>query len=360
MSKIRAYQYLQHPVMEGERGITGWVKVEEPVCPEFGAILRPVAVAACTSDVHGVRSSFVKVPSQLGHETVGEVLEIGKYVTAVKPGDRVIISNAQPRWGTPESYDYPAKLAKPDPSEAILAARTWVEKFAIDNADMNLVPVPESISNVKAVMIPDMMVTAFGAIESSQIRFGDDVAIIGTGPVGLMAVAGCAIRGAGNIYAVGSRRACKETAYKYGASKVIDYHGVDIFEEILKANGGKRVDAVIIAGGEDNDLLGQSLRCVKNGGHIVNVVGFMDLDKDFVIPAAHYMMGTCQTTICGSVVGGGRHYIERLIKLVENGRIDPSLAVSHVLHGFDAIPDALAIMENKTDDMIKSVVLMDE
>lgn len=357
MGKIRAYQYLVEPEVDGERGVTGWVEVEEPVCTDYGAILRPVAIAACTSDVHQIRTKRGRVPAQLGHETVGEVLEVGRCVRDIKVGDRVVVGNAQPNWGTWQSYDYPAKHARPDPSQKVTAARTWVEKFYVDNADMNLCPVPESVSSLQAVMVPDMMGTAFGGIDAAEIRFGDNVAVVGCGPVGLMTIAGCAIRGAAKIFAVGSRKACVEVAYKYGATKVVDYHDGDEFEKILEANGGDKVDAVIIAGSEDTTILGRALKCVKNGGHIVNLAGFLH-GGDFTIPVNAYGGGTSEVKICGSVVGGGRHFEQRLLALVENKRIDPSLAVSHVLHGFDAIPEALAIMENKTDDMIKSVVLM--
>ncbi len=361
MAKIKAYQFLEYPKVNGERGITGWIDVEGPTCDDFGALLRPVAVAICTSDVHQIRNiKPAKLPVQLGHETVGEVLKVGKYVKSFKPGDRVVIGCAQPNWGTPESYAYPPKLARPDVTKGNKAVRTWVERFAVENADMNLGLVPEAVSSLKAVMVPDMMGTAFGGVEAADIRFRDSVSVIGIGPVGLMAVAGCAIRGAGKIYAVGHREVCKDIALQYGATHIINYTECDdIYEETLKANGG-RVDAVIVAGGEDNSFIGRALKCTKNGGHIVNVAAFNDRSKDFLIPSSEYMFGVWDTIIKG-VVGGGRHFVERLLSLVENNRIDPSLAVTHVLHGFDAIPEALAIMEDKTNGkMIKSVVLLDE
>ena len=87
-------------------------------------------------------------------------------------------------------------------------------------------------------MLSDMVPTGFHGAELADIQFGDNVAVIGIGPVGLMAVAAAAIRGAANIYAVGSRKNCVELAKEYGATHIVNYRNGDIVEQIMALNGG--------------------------------------------------------------------------------------------------------------------------
>ena len=101
-------------------------------------------------------------------------------------------------------------------------------------------------------MISDMVPTGFHGAELAEIQFGDTVAVIGIGPVGLMSVAAAAIRGASDIYAVGSRKNCAQLALEFGATDIINYRQGDIVEQIMEKTHGKGVDRIIVAGG-DND-----------------------------------------------------------------------------------------------------------
>jgi threonine dehydrogenase-like Zn-dependent dehydrogenase len=79
-----------------------------------------------------------------------------------------------------------------------------------------------------------MVPTGFHGAELADIQYGDSVCVIGIGPVGLMSVAGCAMRGAGRIYAVGSRPNCIEAAKKYGATDIINYRNGSIIDQIME------------------------------------------------------------------------------------------------------------------------------
>jgi threonine dehydrogenase-like Zn-dependent dehydrogenase len=83
----------------------------------------------------------------------------------------------------------------------------FAEFFHVNNADANLVLLPEGVSPEAALMTVDMMSTGFHGVELANIEFGDSVAVIGIGPVGLMAIAGAALKGAGRLIAVGTRKA---------------------------------------------------------------------------------------------------------------------------------------------------------
>lgn len=87
-----------------------------------------------------------------------------------------------------------------------------------------------------------MVPTGFHGAELADIQFGDTVAVIGIGPVGLMSVAAAAIRGAADIYAVGSRKNCAQLALEFGATAIINYREGDIVEQIMEKTSGKGVD----------------------------------------------------------------------------------------------------------------------
>ena len=107
------------------------------------------------------------------------------------------------------------------------------EFFHVDEADANLAFLPEGMDIAVATMISDMVPTGFHGVELADVKFGDNVCVIGIGPVGLMAVAGAALRGAANLYAVGSRTVCAKTAKEYGATDIINYRDGDIVEQVI-------------------------------------------------------------------------------------------------------------------------------
>ena len=99
-------------------------------------------------------------------------------------------------------------------------------------------------------MLSDMVPTGFHGVELAGVEFGDKVCVVGIGPVGLMAVAAAALRGASYIDAVGTRPNCVEAAKKYGATDIISYRDGDIAEQILEKTSGRGVDRVVVAGGD--------------------------------------------------------------------------------------------------------------
>ena len=92
------------------------------------------------------------------------------------------------------------------------------EFFHVNDADGNLAHLPEGMDITEACMLSDMVPTGFHGAELADVQFGDTVRGVGIGPVGLMAVAGAALRGAARILAVGTRPVCVEAARKYGAT----------------------------------------------------------------------------------------------------------------------------------------------
>lgn len=129
---------------------------------------------------------------------------------------------------------------------------------------------PESIDDVSGVMLCDMMPTGFHGVELADVQFEDKVLVIGIGQVGLMSVAGAAIRGTSEIYAVGSRPNCIEIAKEYCARHIINYKNGSIEYQVMNLTNGKGVDKVIIASG-DVDTFSTAIKVLKPGGKIGNV-----------------------------------------------------------------------------------------
>jgi threonine dehydrogenase-like Zn-dependent dehydrogenase len=342
-------------------GKTGWIQKEVPACGPLDAIVRPLAVSPCTSDIHTVWEGAIgeRTDMILGHEAVGEIVEVGNLVKTLKPGDRVIVPAITPDWGSLE-----AQAGYSMHSGGMLAGwkfsnfkdGVFAEYFHVNEADANLALLPESLDPAAAVMLSDMVPTGFHGVELADVQFGDTVCVVGIGPVGLMAVAGAALRGAARLFAVGSRPVCAEAAKAYGATDIINYREGDIVQQVLDQTHGHGVDRVILAGG-DNDTFLQAVNMVKPGGYIgnVNYLGSGDYVR---IPRVEWGCGMGHKTIRGGLMPGGRLRMEKLAALMETGRLDTSRLLTHRFQGFEHMEEALLLMKDKPRDLIKPVVIL--
>lgn len=343
-------------------GEAGWITKDSPQCGPLDALVRPLVVAPCTSDIHTVWEGAVgeRHDMILGHECVGQVVEAGTLVRDFKPGDRVIVPAITPDWNSLE-----AQGGFSMHSGGMLAGwkfsnikdGVFAELFHVNDADGNLALLPEKVDPVSAVMLSDMIPTGLHGAELADIRFGDTVCVIGIGPVGLMSVAGAALRGASQIYAVGSREVCVEAARKYGATTVINYRDGDIADQISDLTSGRGVDRVIIAGG-DVDTFASAVRMLKPGGVIGNV-NYLGEGEYVRIPRAEWGAGMGHKTIAGGLMPGGRRRMEKLVSLIESKRLDPSHLITHRFQGMENIEKALMLMKDKPRSLIKPVVILD-
>lgn len=342
-------------------GKTGWIEKDVPACGPLDAIVRPIAVSPCTSDIHTVWEGAIgeRTDMILGHEAVGEIVEVGSLVKDLKVGDRVIVPAITPDWGSLE-----AQAGYSMHSGGMLSGwkfsnfkdGVFGEYFHVNEADANLAILPDSLDPASAVMLSDMVPTGFHGVELADVQFGDSVCVVGIGPVGLMAVAGAALRGASRLYAVGSRPNCVEAARFYGATDIINYRDGDIVAQIMEKTHGRGVDRVIVAGG-DNDTFIQAVQMVRPGGRIgnVNYLGSGDYVK---IPRVEWGCGMGHKTIAGGLMPGGRLRMEKLASLMETGRLDTSKLLTHRFNGFEHLEEALLLMKDKPRDLIKPVVMI--
>ncbi|MDR1927496.1 MAG: zinc-binding dehydrogenase [Oscillospiraceae bacterium] len=339
-------------------GKPGWLEKELPACGPLDALIRPTVVAPCSSDTHAMHGGAGEKRNRiLGHEAVGVVTETGALVTKFQPGDTVVVPCTTPDWLAP-GVQNPVSFAhdeRPMGSFKFLSSKDGVfaERFHVNQADANLVKLPEGIAPEAALMTVDMMSTGFHGAELAEIGFGDTVVVIGIGPVGLMAAAGAALAGAGRLIAVGTRPNCVRAAKEYGATDIISYKDGDIVQQVM-ALTGSGADRVIVAGGNQNTL-GQAVAMTRETGIIANV-NFFDAQDVLSFPALHWGLGMANKTIRGGFCPGGARRIEKLLAMIANGRIDPTKIISHRFQGFAAIEEAFALMDQKTPDLIKPVV----
>jgi threonine dehydrogenase-like Zn-dependent dehydrogenase len=340
----------------------GWLEKERPACGPLDAIVTPTIVAPCSSDVHSMHGgSGPKKNRILGHEAVGAVVEVGAEVKRFKPGDFVVVPCVTPNWlelgiqhGKSFSHDARSfgsfKFAGSE--DGVMA-----EFFHVIHADANLACLLDGVTPEQALMTVDMMSTGFYGAEMADVQFGDTVVVIGIGPVGLMAVGGAALRGAGRIIGVGTRPNCVKIAREYGATDIVSYKEGDVVEQVLDLTGGG-ADKVIIAGGA-RDILAQALAMTRTMGNVASV-NYYDVADSLNFPSLAWGLGMANKDIRSGFCPGGALRINKLMEVIKYRGFDSSKIISHTFHGLSALEDAFRLMDEKTPDLIKPIVYIDD
>lgn len=352
---MRAY------ILKG-RGHAEWTEdAPEPLLSEpYGAILSPVAVSPCTSDVNTVYGSGSEKPANLilGHECVARVTAVASRVRDFRPGDLVAVPAITPDWRAPSVQEGNDRHAgRPFSGNALGRSipGVFAERFAIADADTTLAKVPEGVSLQDALMCVDVATTGFTGAEAAEIRVGDTVVVLGIGAIGLMAIQGAALLGAARILGVGTRPAGIALAKEFGANELLDYHNGTIVEQVLQRTDGIGADVVIICGGDDRSF-SDAVDMVRYGiGRVVNLKHYPG-DGGLAIPKFSGGRGMAGKTIKLELCRGGRSRMERLLRMVVYGRICPGKMVTHELQGLERVAEGLELMRNKPGNLIKVMV----
>jgi isopropanol dehydrogenase (NADP+) len=337
---------------------TGFMQKPMPRPGPNDAIIKTTHALICTSDSHTVRGAIgPREGLTLGHEAVGIVYEVGSEVKRFKPGDRVVVGAITPDWGSEEAQNgYPSQSggALAGWKFANVKDGVFAEYFHVNEADANMALIPNSVASDAAVYCADMLSTGFVGAEHGEIPIGGTVAIFAQGPVGLMATAGAKLRGAGLIIAVETDPKRAQLAREYGAHLVVDFKKEDPVVRILAETGGVGVDAAIEALGSQKSFE-WCIDVTKPGGSISNV-GYHGSGEYVDIPRAAWGVGMADKTIRTGLCPGGSLRMERLLRVLEHGLVDPTKMTTHTFD-FNDMPRAFEIMDGKLDGVIKPLIL---
>lgn len=341
-------------------GETGFAEKDVPESGPNDAVVKPTKGLVCTSDVHTVHGAIGERENlTLGHETVGVVEDVGEEVEEFEPGDRVAVGAITPDWGSSAAQDgHPSQSKEPLGGWKFANVKdgTFAEYVHVNEADANMARVPDDVSDHEAVYVTDMMSTGFMGAEHAEIPVGGTVAVFAQGPVGLMATKGAELQGAGRIIAVESVPKRQELAREYGADEIVDFEEGDPVEQIHDLTDGEGVDAAIEALGTSGTFE-QCVKVTKAGGTVSNV-GYHGEGENVNIPREEWGVGMAEKDIATGLCPGGSLRLERLMRLLENDRLDPTHMTTHEFD-FDEIDEAFRLMETKEDGIIKPLILFD-
>ncbi len=338
-------------------GKVGLVERDIPRAGPGDAVVKTTAALICTSDVHTV-AGLLPVPEGrlLGHESVGIVHEIGEGVTSVQVGDRVAVNAVTPD-GTCDNcqagYTSQCGGALGGYRFTVQKDGNMAEYFHVNDADYNLAPIPEGLADEVAVYACDMLSTGFIGAENSNIPVGGTVAIFAQGAVGLSATLGARLRGAGLIITVEGLPNRADLSRKFGADVVIDPSSGNVAEQIIELTGGGADSTVEALGNQVT--FEAALYATRAGGTLSNVGYHGESGPTLVMPLDAFGLGMAGKKIATDLCPGGRLRMERLMRLLATGKVDPTPMTTHRM-GIDQVEEAFDMMRGKRDNIVKPLI----
>lgn len=340
-----------------EIGSVGFMDKPIPRPGPNDAVVRTTRALICTSDSHTVHGGIgPRENLTLGHEAVGVVHDVGSEVKLFQPGDRVVVGAITPDWGhtaAQDGYSSQSGAALGGWKFSNRKDGIFAEYFHVNEADANMAKIPDSVPDDMAVYCADMLSTGFMGAEKGNIPIGGTVAVLAQGPVGLMATAGARLRGAGLIIGVESVPARQKLAETYGADEIVDFTREDVTGRIMELTGGEGVDTAIEALGADATFQ-TAVKITKPGGTISNT-GYFGEGEFVHIPRVEWGVGMADKTIATGLCPGGRLRMERLLRVLETKRVDPTLMTTHTFR-FDDMEEAFRVSDEKLDGVIKPLI----
>ena len=375
------------------------VRVEDVPEPKIvnprDAIVRVTSTAICGSDLH-IYGSYIPTMKNgdiLGHEFMGEVVEVGAGVGNLRPGDRVVVPFniscgacwycRQELWSLCDNSNPNAWMA-----EALLGyspaglfgyshmmggyAGGQAEYVRVPFADVGPLKIENGFTDVQVLFLTDVFPTGYMAAENCDIQPGDSVAVFGLGPVGQFAVKSAFLLGAEKVFAIDRVPERLALAAQSGA-QAINYEDSDIVEELKHHTGGRGPDSCIDAVGMEahgtqpaaiydrvmqqikvvsdrSSGLRQALQTCRKGGtvSIPGVYGgFVDKVNFGAVMNKALTLKSGQTHM--------QRYMRPLLRRIESSEIDPSFIVTHELP-LEQAPHGYDIFQKKQDGCIKVVL----
>jgi threonine dehydrogenase-like Zn-dependent dehydrogenase len=313
-----------------------FTEVPDPVLPgRDGAVIRVTAAGICGSDLHIYAGhGFTDGTGYtIGHEAVGEIVELGPEVKGFTIGDRVLASASVgcDRCSHCKTGIVAACERHPLPIDACYGlggslAGTQAELLAVPHAEGNLVRLPDAVSDEAAVVLTDNAPTAWYGARRARIAAGDTVVVIGLGPVGLMAV---------------------QSAFAMGAARVL---GVDLVSERRKHAAELGAEPI-----ESDDPKAAIRDMLGDGADVaIEAVG-ADATIKLAISAVHMQLAQVKELEFHIGLCSIQYELPALLRLTAAGRLDPEAVVSHQLPMSDG-PSAYRMFADRADGVSKVVL----
>ena len=380
---------------------TGSVEVRDVPEPQIlnqrDAIVRITSTAICGSDLHlynGFMPSMKK-GDVLGHEFMGEVVELGRGVKNLKVGDRVVVPftiacgncwNCQHElWSLCENSNPNAALAETMMGHAASGAFGYshltggfaggqAEYARVPFADVGPLKIDNGYTDEQVLFLSDILPTGYMAAEMCDIKPGDTVAVWGCGPVGLFAIMSAYLLGAARVIAIDRFPYRLEMARAKCGAETLNYETVDsVLEALNDMTAGRGPDACIDAVGMESHAHGlehlydrtkqalmletdrpsavrEAITACKNGG-IVSIVGvYAGLVDKFPLGTVMNRSLTIKSGQCHV-----HRYMRPLLERIAKGEIDPTMVITHTMPLADAAKGYEIFL--KKEDQCEKVVL---
>ena len=344
------------------------VRVDNPQAHEV--LVNTAAVGVCHSDLHYIEGSYATpTPTVLGHEAAGVVEKVGSEVRYVKPGDHVItclsvfcghcefcttgkpFSCRNPEVARPPGG--PPRLTSPggDEIHQFYSLSSFAEQMLIH--EHALVRIRPDMPLDRAALIGCAVMTGFGAvIHTAGIEVGSTIAVIGCGGVGLSAINGAAIAGAGRIIAIDVKDDKLATAKRFGATDVINAADGDPVEQVRELTRGGVPYSFEALGQKDTSE--QAFRMLRRSG-VATVIGMVPEGQMIEVHGADLID---DKTLRGSDMGSNHFRVDmpRFVEFYLNGKLHLDEMISKRVP-LEAIDDAMADM--KRGEVARSVIVFD-
>lgn len=359
-------------------------------------IVRITSTAICGSDLH-LYNGYIPTMEKgdiLGHEFMGEVVEIGRAVKTLKVGDRVVVpfpiacgkclncsghlfatcENSNPNaWMAEKLWGYsPAGIFGYSHLTGGYAGGQ-AQYARVPFADVGPIKIPPGVPDEKVLFLSDILPTGWMGADNCRIKRGDTIAVWGCGPVGQFAIKSAFLLGAERVIAIDRFPYRLRMAAEWGGAETINYEEEDVFDALKAMTGGRGPDACIDAVGMEAHGVGiagmydrtkqalmletdrtvalrQAIMACRNGG-TVSVIGvyggFVDKFPMGSVMNRSLTIRAGQTHV--------QHYMRHLLDRILNDEIDPSRIITHRLRLDDA-PEGYDTFLNKEDDCMKVVL----
>jgi threonine dehydrogenase-like Zn-dependent dehydrogenase len=367
-------------------------KIEHP----RDAVIKVSACAICGSDLHIYNGVIPEMQSGdvIGHETMGEVIEVGSGNTKLKKGDRVVVPFTIACGECifcRNGYFSGCERTNPDRDKA---TRLWgnspaglfgyshllggyaggqAEYLRVPYADVGPLKVPEGLTDEQVLFLSDIFPTGYMGAEFCDIKGGETIAVWGCGPVGQFAIKSAFLLGAERVIAIDTVPE-RLTLARDGGAMTIDFMEDDVYDRIMQMTKGRGADACIDAVGTEPEstasldsmmdrlkvatfmgtdrphVLRQAIHCCRNFG-VVSIIGVYGgfLDK---IPMGSAINRGLTFRMAQTPV---QRYLPKLLGRIEKGEIDPSFVITHRAT-LEEGPELYKTFRDRKDGCIKVVM----